>query len=347
MERLSFEFAQAAKQNPHIHMRVLANHTPKGVTLTQARLRSAVFALTVIPRALRESRTADVVHIADPVLSLVGWLIRKLRHKPVVVTVHGLDVSFSSPMYQAYLRLFFRVFDLYLPISTHAKDLLIQKDVSESRIHVITPGTTDRLYNPHASTNQLAEILDMSTAQVQNTHILCTTGRLVPRKGHAWFIREVLPHLPQNTLYVIAGMGPAIADISDAIEDAEQGGRVKILGRVSEQTLQTLYNTIDIFVQPNVPQTGDTEGFGLVLLEAALCNRVVVAAKLEGITDAIVDGKNGMLVQAQNSTAWVQALTNMMSQVSTTLQPREYTLQAYSWPKKIEEYLARIYELQA
>jgi hypothetical protein len=47
---------------------------------------------------------------------------------------------------------------------------------------------------------------------------------------------------------------------------------------------------------PNIRVPGDAEGFGLVALEAVVCGTAVLAADLEGITEAIQHGKNGLLV---------------------------------------------------
>lgn len=336
MERLSYEFIQAAGQHPHIETTVLANKTNKGTSLAGTRRASALFALSVIPRALSAARGADIVHIGDPVLSLAGWFIKIFIDKPVVVTVHGLDITHASMLYQLYLALFFRAFDLYLPISTHVASLLQLKHVN-GHIEVLTPGVTDRYYDKSISRSELAEQLSLSKDNIDNIKVLLTVGRLVPRKGHAWFIQNVLPKLPENVLYVIAGTGPADASIQRAIEDAKQAGRVQLLDRVSDADLKTLYNTVDLFVQPNIPTNADSEGFGLVLLEAALCNRPVLASKIEGITDAIHDGKNGTLVPAGDVNAWVSAVKQVLAELQIN-KPRQFTLRTFNWQQIMEAY---------
>ncbi len=42
------------------------------------------------------------------------------------------------------------------------------------------------------------------------------------------------------------------------------------------------------------------EGFGLVVLEPGSSCTWVIAARLEGLQDAVIDGKNGVLVEAEN-----------------------------------------------
>ena len=70
-------------------------------------------------------------------------------------------------------------------------------------------------------------------------------------------------------------MTPAVRDAVGRHGLAE---RVRILGRVGEELLATLYSGADLFVMPNIPVPGDMEGFGVVMLEAGLNGLPVLAA---------------------------------------------------------------------
>src|SRR5262249_19596440 len=88
----------------------------KIVSLGRAQLHLSWF----LPSApLRVALTApfyDVVHLGDPVLAVVGVVPRFLFRRPVMVTVHGLDITFESKLYQWYSRRFLRG-SAYLAIS--------------------------------------------------------------------------------------------------------------------------------------------------------------------------------------------------------------------------------------
>ena len=182
---------------------------------------------------------------------------------------------------------------------------------------------------------RMTERLIISSATGKRFQTVCLTwhlGRLVKRKGHAWFIKNVLPKLPENVLYVIAGTGPEREKIEQAAEKYGFQNKVILLGKVSPDTLRVLYNTVDAFIQPNISVKHDAEGFGLVLLEAALCECPVFAARLEGIPNAIQDGHNGTLLPTQDAAAWVKTLTYFLQQQNTkATQARQYTLQNFSW----------------
>lgn len=327
MERLSFELAQALKNEPGVHVQVLAYHGP--------RLLSPIFNFFVVPRALQAARTADAVHLGDPVLSFTGWFIKKITKKPVVMTVHGLDILHPNFFYQMYLRLFLKSADFYFPISSHVEKILQQKH-PRAKSAVLTPAVNDNNYDSSLTRAQLADLLKRDiTAQ----KVLFTNGRLVKRKGHAWFIQKVLPHLPANTLYVIAGDGPERGSLKAGAASAGLKDRVLMLGRVKDADLRLLYNTVDAFIMPNIQVEGDVEGFGLVLLEAALCNRPVFAANLEGIPDAIESGRNGQLLPSGSAQIWINKLTDFLSASSLpAVSARQFTLEKYNWQKQAAIY---------
>lgn len=356
MERLSFELIEAISKRSDITCDLI-------VRQRQGRFGAIMFTLVTLPKAIWRARRADVVHLGDPVLALHGWLIKRIWHKPVAVTIHGLDLTFPHQLYQLYLKIFAR-FDLYLPISRHVEQLLLQHSIAISPIHIqcISPGINDSYYNPTLSRHNLAQLLkQLTNYHLPTSHtVLFTAGRLIKRKGHAWFIREVLPSLPPHTVYLVAGDGPEYETIKQTTvkaklnlltysragnnnqphsRDASPCPTVILLGRVTDDQLKILYNTIDAFIQPNIAMPGDSEGFGLVLLEAALCQRAIFAANLEGISDAIHQQKNGVLLPTEDAPAWQSALTNYLQNPSLSPLARQYTLDNHSWPKQAALYV--------
>jgi glycosyltransferase involved in cell wall biosynthesis len=304
MERLSFERFNALQQFTPANIIPLTPDFKPNKSRPVRLLQIIHFLFTIFPKSLSQAKHADIIFLADPLLSKLGWLIKLIFKKPIAITVHGLDITYPNFFYQLYLRLFFRKFDLYLPISNHAAQLLKQHKIS-GQVHV---------------KNQLL-----------------TIGRLERRKGHAWFIQNVLPQLTSTTEYLIAGTGPEFEHIKNINHP-----QVKLLGRVSDQELSHLLNTATAFIQPNLATKFDTEGFGLVLLEAALCQLPVFASRLEGITDAIQDPHNGTLLPAQNASAWIKTLDNFLKDPQPNNQARDYTLKKFNWEKQAQVFYSAL-----
>lgn len=334
MERLSYELIQSFSPSAQR----IVNETKPGKSLLSTRVRSLLFALSIIPKAIAASKRADIVHIGDPVLSFVGWCIMRIRHIPVVVTVHGLDVSYNNVLYQLYLRLFFRSFSQYIAISKYAEKLLHEHGI-RARIVIIPPGVTDTLRTENYDRNNLSKLLYRN---VSGRVVLATTGRLVARKGHAWFIKNVMTKLPRIALYAIAGDGPQRGNIAALIKSLKLEDRVIMLGRISNEQKKILLNTADACIQPNIPVVDDAEGFGIAPVEAALCERAVFASDIDGIPSAIHEGKNGTLLPPKETTAWVNAIMKFIqhpiSNEPSGKDARAYTLENFSWEKITQEY---------
>jgi glycosyltransferase involved in cell wall biosynthesis len=89
---------------------------------------------------------------------------------------------------------------------------------------------------------------------------------------------------------------------------------VKILGEVDEHTKESLYREATIFLMPNIAVPGDMEGFGLVCVEAAARGLPVVAAKLEGIQDAVIDGVTGTFFFTEDASDALRAIDMALSE---------------------------------
>ena len=180
----------------------------------------------------------------------------------------------------------------------------------------------------------------------QKTKLLLTSGRLVERKGVDWFVANVMPQLAEkhpDVLLVVSGEGAWRPQVETAIEKNGMAGNVIMLGRTSDEQLKLLYNAADCFVMPNVSVPGDMEGFGRVLLEAALCKVPVVASGIEGIIDAVIDGKNGTLVQEREASEFIRVILEVVETPNLAQKQgkdaRTYTLDHYGWPTIAEQYL--------
>ena len=289
-------------------------------------------------RAAVASRGADVVHLGDPVLSLVGRLVKAISRKPVVMTVHGLDLSYPNRLYQYYLRLCCRP-DLVLAISAAAAVEATLHGLSP--VVVVPPGVDDRM--PTGSPEDLPP--EIAKLRGEGKRIVLTTGRLVARKGVAWFVSEVMPRLPDDVTYVVAGEGRARPDIEAATASAGLGDRVFLLGQIPDAQRDLLYVAADCFVMPNIVVAGDVEGFGLVALEASVVGLPVVAARLQGIVDAVHDGSNGELIDTGDAAGFAEAVLRALARSPAERAAiRDYTLAHFSWQAMAEAYDKAIVE---
>ena len=118
-------------------------------------------------------------------------------------------------------------------------------------------------------------------------------------------------------------------------------GNIEILGNVSDEELIDLYNSSDIFVLPSIVDSqGNTEGLGVVLLEAMACKLPVIASNIGGIPDIVHDRINGLLVPQKNIFELTSALTDLIKneefRKSLALNGYEMVKGHFSWEQLLK-----------
>lgn len=138
-------------------------------------------------------------------------------------------------------------------------------------------------------------------------------GRLVERKGVEVLLRAIR-RLEDGSVLEIVGEGAHRARLEALARSLGVSDRVRFLGRVDERELRAAYARADVFVLPAVVDAkGDTEGLGVVLLEALLAGVPVVASDVGGIPDIVTDGDTGWLVPSGDSASLATALSAVVA----------------------------------
>lgn len=286
----------------------------------------------------------DVILLGDGVLAPIGLAVKLFYRKPVVCVLHGLDLTYKNWFYQKlWVNIFLKKLDKFICVGQETVKLADEKGIDSQKLVFIPNGIdTEKYFRPY-DRQRLAEILKEN---INNKKFILTSGRLAKRKGVAWFCKNVMPKLPLNYFYIIAGDGADKKNIETAIRENNLSSRVKMLGYVTDETRDILFNTCDVFVQPNIKVSGDIEGFGITPIEAASCQIPVIASNIEGLKDAIKDGQNGFLVESGNAEAWIEKINEVLSNDSVREQfgqnCRKYIIENYSWEKISKRYLEEI-----
>jgi glycosyltransferase involved in cell wall biosynthesis len=303
-----------------------------------------------LPYAILKSsiiaRNYDAVLLGDGVLGVVAYKLKFFYpDKPIICVIHGLDLTFKSAFYQNFWvnKFLRRSVDKFIAVGNETVRVAKEKGIPESKVAFVPNGIdTEKFFENH-SKEELEKIVG---EPIRNKKFILTSGRLAKRKGVAWFIRNVLPKLPEEVIYVIAGDGPDKENIQNAVRETNLESRVKLLGYVSDETRNILFNTCDLFIQPNIKVPGDMEGFGISVIEAASCKIPVLASRLEGLQDAIKDGQDGFLIEPEDPEAWTSKINELLSNENFRKEfgekARQFVIDNFRWKKIAEKYLEEI-----
>ncbi|MBB4034833.1 glycosyltransferase involved in cell wall biosynthesis [Dysgonomonas hofstadii] len=254
-----------------------------------------------------------------------------------------------------------------IAVSNATAKKAVSLGIKPGKIVVISNGV-DITPSHDISTEAFQNWLSARQIDLAGRKLLIMMGRPVRRKGFTWFAEQVLPLLQDQFYLVIVGPFHQRATLSEKIiyslpkgfrkkmmlltgyfSDERQLRKVinnttniKHLGRLPYPEIEILLSKTDAFLMPNIPVDGDMEGFGLVCLEASAHGSLVFAANIDGISDAIMDGKNGYLLPSEDSHAWVDKLIELSLNPDSFQQYRpvfsQYTIDNYSWTKMVCNY---------
>jgi glycosyltransferase involved in cell wall biosynthesis len=164
-------------------------------------------------------------------------------------------------------------------------------------------------------------------------------GRLVERKGVTHLI-EAVRRLPAelHAHLTVIGEGPERQALEAQARAAGLEHRVDFRGRVPDAELRDAYATSDAMVLPSILDArGDTEGLGVVLLEAMSYRIPVVASDIGGITDIIENGNSGLLVPPADADQLARALERIAREPALAgrlgAAGEQRVRQAFGWPE--------------
>lgn len=288
----------------------------------------------------------DVIYLQDGVLAPMGAVLHVLTRKPIVMSIHGLEATYEHKLYKAVMKhMVPRV--QHVVVGSAQTGLAVRAQYPKLPLSRVVYGVRDVFYQdrpPEALRDELASKLGLDDSALAGRKLLVTTGRLVERKGVAWFVDEVMPRIAKeqpDVLYLVAGKGPNEEKIRSLIAQHNLSEQVRLLGYIGDDVRDLLYNAADYFVMPNIPVPNDMEGFGLVAVEAASCGTPVIASGIEGILDAVTDDKTGKLLPAQDADAYTAEILRELAAPSFNRKDvRAYDLEHYSWQKAAKSYLA-------
>lgn len=201
--------------------------------------------------------------------------------------------------------------DLLLPVSRFTK-MRLERWLGSSRpphVEVLRARVDAERYHPQVDSSAVYARFGLTDRRV-----VLAFGRLVRRKGVHRLIKmlpRILASCPDACL-VVGGTGPEENRLRRL--GAQHGDRVIFTGRVPQEDAAALYAAADVFAFPVVDRWWglDTEGLGVVLLEASACGTPCVSGRSGGTPEAVVDGETGRVVDARNEDLLADAIVSLL-----------------------------------
>jgi len=283
----------------------------------------------------------SVLHAFWPIpQGVLGLHAKRRTGLPLVSTFFGVELTWMErqfPFLAPLLRRIVRGSDAVTAISSYTAGRLARQ----------VPGVDPAIIPFGAAVDAPAEPPPYTYDGARPFELLFV-GRLVERKG-VHLLLDALASLPAERRPVlhVVGDGPDRGKLEEQAARLGLGAGAAFHGFVSREELQRRLSTCDAFVLPAVVDAkGDTEGLGVVLIEAMSYARPVIASAAGGIVDIVRDERNGYLVPPGDAAALAGAIQRMMDDPAAArrmgLDGREDVEAGFSWDA-IADRLAAIY----
>ena len=288
---------------------------------------------------------SDIVHTHTWYTNFAGALAKRTYGCKLVATVHSLEplrpwkreqlgagYDLSSWMEREGLE----ACDAIVAVSGDMRrDILKSYDVPADRVTVIHNGVDTEKYHPRDGSASIAKF------GIREPFVFFV-GRLTRQKG-VFDLIDAMDVVPEGTTLVLATGKPDTPGIEEELRRVLGGVRnvVWIREMLGDPDLVNLYNEAAVFACPSV-----YEPFGIINLEAMACETPVVASRVGGIREVVVDDETGFLVPPGDPVRLGRAITKVLEDPALARRlgkaGRRRVLSQFTWDRIAQKTL-RLY----
>jgi N-acetyl-alpha-D-glucosaminyl L-malate synthase BshA len=251
-----------------------------------------------------------------------GWAayLAKVKFRqriPLVVTLHGYDILVElSVGYGIRLN---KCYDVLVKKVLKAADAIIVaskavfneaaslvKDVG--KIHLIPNGVDTKRFNPKLNGDAVRKRF-----AIEDKQVIFTLRHHRPWYGISYLLlaAKLILDKRKDVVFIIGGDGPLLDYHKMLARRLGISSNVFFTGRIPREEVPLYYAASDVVVVPSLQ-----EAWGLVATEAMACGKPVVASRVGGLPDQVIDGYNGFLVPPRDPKALADRILYLLENPS-------------------------------
>ncbi len=233
---------------------------------------------------------------------LMAYPTSKLLGIPMVFSFHGAELLLVNK--------FKFVSGLLRWLVPQTRGVTANSSFTEGLIQKLCPAPVTTI--PYGLT---IEAKPAKTRRPEDVPRLLFVGRLDERKGLRYLLEALPIVLAERPVCLrIVGKGILEEELRAQCRALNLESVVEFLGFVSKEELTEEYASCDVFVLPAIVDSkGDTEGLGIVMIEALAHEKPVIASAVGGIVDVIQSGTTGLLIPERNPAILAQSILKVLA----------------------------------
>jgi glycosyltransferase involved in cell wall biosynthesis len=282
-----------------------------------------------------------------------GWVaflakISSKYHIPLIVTLHGYDILVEPTLgygirlcerYDALVRHVLNNSDLVLVASKAVFDEAVKLVNNIQKLHIIPHGVDIQRFNPNINGSYVKQLYGGEDKQ-----IVLTIARNFKIKGIEYLLLAIKQILSfrKDILFIIGGYDKLLKYYEFLSAKLDISKYVVFTGKISRDVVPQYYAASDVVVVPSLQ-----EAWGLVATEAMACGKPVVASRVGGLLDQVIDGYNGFLVPPRDPKALADRILYLLENPSEAnrmgLNGRKLAVERFDIEKRVDK-IAKLYQ---
>lgn len=259
----------------------------------------------------------DVIsaHTPVPFISDITARIAYKLNIPFILTYHN-DLVKDSPVLNSIIKLYYvflgnksgSIAKVIIATSlSYAKASFYLKKF-QKKVKIIPPGVDTSIFTPVGS---IATIKDISPSD----KIVLFVGQLDKthsHKGLSYLISAIakIKKTISAVKLVVVGTGDNLEEYKQQVRNEGIINNTVFSGFVMDKDLPSYYRLSNVVV---LPSYNNSEGFGMVLIEAGACGKPVIGSNVGGIPYVIDNNKTGLLITPKDSTSLASAVISILT----------------------------------
>jgi N-acetyl-alpha-D-glucosaminyl L-malate synthase BshA len=284
-----------------------------------------------------------------------GWVaflakISSKYHIPLIVTLHGYDILVEPTLgygirlcerYDALVRHVLNNSDLVLVASKAVFDEAVKLVNNIQKLHIIPHGVDIQRFNPNINGSYVKQLYGGEDKQ-----IVLTIARNFKIKGIEYLLLAIKQILSfrKDILFIIGGYDKLSKYYEFLSAKLDISKYVVFTGKIPRDVVPQYYAASDVVVVPSLQ-----EAWGLVATEAMACGKPVVASRVGGLPDQIIDGYNGFLVPPRDPKALADRILYLLENPSEAkrmgLNGRKLAVERFDIEKRVDKIVKLYQEL--
>ena len=256
---------------------------------------------------LLKNEEFNLIHCHTPVASVIARLAaRKYRNKglKVIYTCHGFHFHKTSSkkdwiLYYPVEKLMANYTDMIITINKEDYHVIEKFKVKEKRYIPGVGVDTDNIINMVVDKKQIRNEIGIK----EDKFMILSVGELSKRKNHEVIIRALAKLKDENIIFAICGTGVLEQYLKELAESLKISDKVVFLGQQQYKRVIELHKVADLGALPSI-----IEGLGLAGIESLAAGTPLVASRVHGIKDYVIDNKTGIGCSPNDVNAFANAI---------------------------------------